>query len=176
MTEEERALFAEQIAAGQAQNLERWARVLPATEYEDLVVASRSIDAMRSVIDSGHATVGEAAIFVVPRPPLDPSPIFAYTELSHAQTGRDRPTQPGVNPLQAGSAAHGDYSYAILTPEEPGIGAIGIYFLEGRLGLLYEPLRRDDPQPFSNVSVADFKRLVRERHGIPLGGIGIAAS
>jgi hypothetical protein len=176
MGDEERAGFAERIAAARAESLKRWEKVLPADEYEEFVVASKQTEAMRAVINSGLTTVGESSIFAVPRPPLDANAKFAYTELSRASTGRQRPTRPGLNPLQAGSAAHGDFSYAILTPSRAGIGAVGIYFLEGRLGLLYAPLKRDGPRKYTDVSVAQFKKAVKEEYGIPLEGIGIGAS
>jgi hypothetical protein len=147
--------------------------VLSEKEYQDFVVGSRSTAAMRAVVDSEIPTVGEAAVFVVPRPPADPT-AFSYLELSSARTGMPRAPLPGVTPLQAGSAAHGDFSVAILTPE-PGVGALGIYFLEGRLGLLYHPLKYDEPERFHAVSVEGFKDEVRCRHGIVLGGIGIGA-
>ena len=80
-----------------------------------------------------------------------------------------------MNPLQVGSAAHGDFSFTILTPQESGVGAIGIYFVEGRLGLLYYPMKSDEAQPFSNVSVAGFKDAVRRKHGFSLDGFVIGA-
>jgi hypothetical protein len=156
--------------------LSRFADVLPEDEFNDLVVADRSIDALQAVINFDLPTVGESGIFVVPRPPQDANAGFAYLESSLASTGRPRPTHPGVNPLQAGSAPHGDFSFAILAPTEPGIGAMAIYFLEGQLGLLYYPMKFDDPRRFPNVSVADFKDAVHAEHGFSLRGIGIGAS
>lgn len=74
-----------------------------------------------------------------------------------------------------GSAADGDFSYTILPPQEPDVAAVGIYFLEGRVGHLYCPLERDEPYTYPNVSAAEFGAAVLEDHGITFGGFGLGA-
>ena len=93
--------------------------------------------AMNVVIGSDVATVGESAIFVVPRPPLDKDGVFEYLESSVHEAGELRGGgEAGVGGPQLGPADYIDFSYGVLTPE-PGVGAFGFDFVEGSLGLLY---------------------------------------
>ena len=103
----------------------------------------------------GHATVGEAIITAGPR--VEDS-LFAYFHQNRASA-------------PFGSAAGGGFSYFVLTPKQPGIAAVGIYFYEGRLGVLYAPVLLDDPERFPNVSGREFIELVRLRYGLRLRGL-----
>jgi hypothetical protein len=136
---------------------------------EDIDIADRSHRAMRDVLASSLATVGEAAIFIAPQPPLEPE-YFGYLEESSAFV------EQGLNHPEAGSPALGGFSFAILTPREPGIAAVGVYFLQGRLGLLHHPLKCDSPRPYRDVSVKKFKDAVRQEFAFSLVGIGLGAS
>jgi hypothetical protein len=150
----------------------RWAATLPRDEFEDFRVASRSMAAMHAVVESSLKEVGEAAIFVAPRPPNDPNGYFAYLEASFAYNPR------GLSEPGSASAEQGGESFAILTPSEPGFGAIGIYIVEARLGLLYYPAESADPlapQTFAGHSVGEFRDAVHQQHGFEIGGIGIGA-
>ena len=60
----------------------------------------------------------------------------------------------------------------MLAPVQPGVGAIGLYFAEGRLGVLYAPLLLDEPERYPSVSLDIFVELVRLRRDISLRGIG----
>lgn len=135
---------------------------------EDLAVATHSHAAMRAVVESSLETVGEAAIFIAPRPPPDPQ-FFGYLEESSAFV------EQGLNHPEAGSAGLGGFSSAILTPREPGIAAVGVYFLEGRLGLLHHPLQCDGPVSCRDVNVEGFKNAVQQEFGFSPVGIGIGA-
>jgi hypothetical protein len=95
---------------------------------DDIDVAERSQTAIRAVVESDLKTVGEAAIYIAPRPPLDPQ-FFGYLEGSSSFAPR------GLNHPEAGSAGLGGFSFAILTPREPDVAAVGVYFLEGKLGI-----------------------------------------
>lgn len=72
--------------------------------------------------------------------------------------------------IPAGTAAEGGYSWSMLTPREAGVGAIGLYFDQGRFGCLLYP--RHSPKAFRIVDVdrADFVTEVRVRFGFTLGG------
>ena len=131
---------------------------------------------MRVVVDSELKEVGEQAIFVVGGGRIDE---FRYLVRSEARTGRARPEDEklsGVRPFRSGSAEHGDFAYTTLAPREAGVGAVGIYFVEGRLGLLYHPLKFDVPEKYVEIGLGDFKRAVVKEHGFHLEGIGIGAS
>jgi len=60
----------------------------------------------------------------------------------------------------------------MLAPTQPGVGAIGLYFTEGRLGVLYAPLLCDEPEQYPRVPLDGFRELVRLRHNISLQGFG----
>jgi hypothetical protein len=117
----------------------------------------REGDTLSVMIPSGgrHPTVGEAVINAGPRVEDN---LFAYFH-------QNRATAP------FGSAAGGGFSYFVLTPTEPGIGAIGLYFAEGRLGVLYAPLLLDQPERYPNLSAYEFMENVRERRGVCLRGL-----
>jgi hypothetical protein len=67
--------------------------------------------------------------------------------------------------------ARGSFAYDVLRPQHPGVAALGMYFHEGRLGLLYAPLLFDRAEPYTHVSWEQFVELVRLRHGIALAGL-----
>ena len=75
-----------------------------------------------------------------------------------------------------GSAERGSFSYYVLTPTQPGVGVVGIYFPEGRLGLLYAPLLSDQVEQYSKVTQDQFMELVRLRRSVQLEGIGLGVT
>ena len=86
---------------------------LPEDWVEDIEVADRSMTAMNVVIGSDVATVGESAIFVVPRPPLDKDGVFEYLESSVHEAGELRGGgEAGVGGPQLGPADYIDFSLA----------------------------------------------------------------
>jgi hypothetical protein len=165
---------------------------LSAAHAQDIETASRMSNALgavvhgspftpegRVVIPSGgrHNTVGEAVVAVVPR--IEDG-LLKYSDQSRAQSsGFAEPLPPGpggVVPPDWGSAARGSFSYSMLVPREPGVGAIGLYFIEGRFGVLYAPLLATDAETFPNITVEAFAEIVRLRHGIELSGLGVPAN
>jgi hypothetical protein len=118
-----------------------------------------------------HETVGEAVVMVVPRAADN---LFAYQVANRAQapmTAGPLPPGLGVVPPDFDSAARGSFGYHVLHPRQPGVGALGIYFREGRLGLLYAPLLFDEPERYAQMSVRQFMELVRLKHDIDLAGL-----
>jgi hypothetical protein len=76
------------------------------------------------------ASVGEAVVSVVPRAG---DGLFKYAEVNRAQSSglqADLPPGLGVIPPDWGSPERGAFSYYMLVPNEPGVAAIGIYFIE----------------------------------------------
>jgi hypothetical protein len=171
---------------------ERW---LPPTQLfgsadhaEDIEVASRMSHAMQAVVHGSyfkteggeefraaprggcHQTVGEAAVAVVPRAE---DGLFKYIELTRAEASwqeQPLPTGLGVALPDWGSAERGAFSYSMLTSQQPGVAAIGLYFYEGRLGVLYAPLILDGPEKYAKTTPQAFVELVRLRRGISLMG------
>jgi hypothetical protein len=133
---------------------------------EDIEIATRMNDAMRAVVDgptrifedgieklvipSGgtHETVGEAIVSVVPRAEDD---LFAYSHYHRADFD--------------------SFSYDFLSSSEPGVGAVGLYFREGRLGVLYAPLYVEEPVRYPDSSLDHFADRVRLNYGISLEGL-----
>jgi hypothetical protein len=120
----------------------------------------REGETRRVLIPEGgsHATVGEAIVNAHPRVP---DGLFAYAEGNRAIAGTEG----------FGSVETGAFSYSLLTPVELGVGAIGLYFNEGRVGVLYAPLLVDEPERYPEASVHEFIERVRQRHGLRLHGL-----
>lgn len=173
-------------------NYDRQSTLLPASAYPsaeyaaDIDIASRMSAGMRAVISGAHTdqdgnltipsggvheTVGEAAVFAHPR--IAHGGLFGYGFYRSAESsGFAPPLKPdlGVVPPDFGSAERGAFSYFVLTPTDPGIGAVGIYFVEGSLGVLYAPLLLDEPASVAKVSLKDFVNAVEDDYGIRLDG------
>jgi hypothetical protein len=73
--------------------------------------------------------------------------------------------------IGARTAAEGGYAWALLAPREPGVGAVGLYFQQGRLGCLLYPRRSDKTIRFPDIDRADFVIEVRARYGFTLWGM-----
>lgn len=81
---------------------------------------------------------------------------------------------PGVPTLvNFGSAATGGHAYSVLTPTEPGHGAVGLHFFQGRLGLLYHPLKARKPFAYPSVTHDEFRAAVTRDHGFDIQGVMI---
>jgi hypothetical protein len=117
-----------------------------------------------------HPSVGEAVITVVPRVEDN---LFKYNHVTNAQGSwrtEQLPPGLGVVPPDFGSAERGAFSYSMLSAAQPGVAAVGIYFYEGRLGVLYAPLILDQPEPYRNATLEQFVELVRLRRDVTLTG------
>jgi len=144
----------------------------------DMEIAARMTDGMEAVVNGpglvrngetttvsipeggSHETVGEGIVYVVPRAEDN---LFKYSEFGRFTTSR------------FGSDT---FQYWLLASDQPGVGAIGLYFDEAQLGLLFAPLLLDDPELLDNPrrypsqSKAAFVERVRQQHGISLQGLG----
>jgi hypothetical protein len=111
-----------------------------------------------------HKTVGEEVVHVVPRAEDN---LFRY---SHQ-------TRYTASPFDAG--AGGAFSYSMLAANEPGIGVLGVYIDQAKVGLLHAPLLLNPPsrpELYRRVSRDQFVELVRLRHGIELRGLGLGVT
>jgi hypothetical protein len=133
----------------------------------------RSADGTEVVIPRGgdHAEVGEAVVSVAPR--IEDG-LFKYLEHTMARSSglaTPLPAGPGgVVPPDWGSAERGAVTARMLTPVNPGVAAIALYFDEGQVGFFYAPLLLDEPEKYARRSVEAFVECVRLRHGIELTG------
>jgi hypothetical protein len=108
-----------------------------------------------------HEDVGEDIVVVVPRVEDD---LFRYSHQAH---WRASPFDPDVQ---------GAFSYSMLAADQPGVGALGVYIDQARLGLLHAPLVLDPPdrpELYRQVTRDQFAELIRLRHGFVLRGIGV---
>jgi hypothetical protein len=144
-------------------------------EAEDMAIANRMGNGMQAVVfGRGYFTegaktrvqipeggdyegVGEAVIAVVLRAEDN---LFGYSTQNRA--------------IGLGGAEAGGFFYSVLTPAEPGVGCVGIYFHEASLGLLYAPLELDEPERYAKGSQNEFAEQVRSKRGIELHGFGVA--
>ena len=114
-------------------------------------------------------TVGEAFITAA----ATPSRPLHYEQQAFLAADHEQVIEPGgwVG-ADWGTVASGGFGYATLVPEQPGIGMLGLYFPHAGLGLLYHPLRRNDPFVYTRVSHAAFRARVSAEHGIAIDGPG----
>ncbi len=80
-------------------------------------------------------------------------------------------TNSEFEPLHPGTAANGGYSWRLLVPREPGVGAVALYFDQGRLGVMLFPRKRETLFRFPDVDFEDFTTEVTARFGIRLWGL-----
>lgn len=73
--------------------------------------------------------------------------------------------------LKFGTAQQGGYAYTVMTPTSPNVGAIGVYFVQGNLGVLYHPLAMDEAIVYPKESFDSFKSSVLKDYGFSIDGI-----
>jgi hypothetical protein len=132
---------------------------------QDLVLADGELDGP----GASDALVGEASVTVGPR---GEDGLFNY-HLYVSNRGPFAASRPAGESLM--STELGSFTISMLAPAEPGVGAVGIYFAEGRLGILYAPLLTlapDQPDRFQDCTVHEFVDKVMARYGIALRGVG----
>jgi hypothetical protein len=132
-------------------------------EYDEIIGHQRIVDALEKVIaDPSISGVDEFAFRVVGDWPQG----FRYLFGSYQYGGIPSPdTDPGV--VHAVSAALGGFGYRI-GPAEPGVGAIGVYFYQGRFGAFFYPVKQAEPFIYRDVDLSDFSTLVAREHGVTL--------
>jgi hypothetical protein len=74
-------------------------------------------------------------------------------------------------PLRFGGAAQGGYAYSIYTPKRVGVPIVGVYFLQGRCGLIYRPLVEEDAVWVTEVSQEEFRQRALDEFGVTITGI-----
>jgi hypothetical protein len=100
---------------------------------------------------------------------------FRYTGHGIVSTGPFDLSDDSADPATWGSAAAGGYYESYLYPRDAGIGALGVYFYQIRLGALFYPAKAERAIPYTDVSHQDFVTAVRVDHGIELAGSRIEA-
>lgn len=71
-----------------------------------------------------------------------------------------------LTPIQFGNAASGGFSYHIMSPDNAGIGALGIYFPEGSFGAFFYPEKSWEPIIFRG----DFVLEIQKKYNVSLIG------
>jgi hypothetical protein len=67
-----------------------------------------------------------------------------------------------------GSAAEGGFGYGLKVPSEAGVGAVGVYFPEGRVGVVYFPTRFRDAARWTDIGEDEFITAASEEFGLDL--------
>jgi hypothetical protein len=75
--------------------------------------------------------------------------------------------------IEFGTAAQGGFAYSVLTPDIPGVGAVGVHFFQGDLRLLFYPTRFQSPEVYNRVTHDEFRNAVRGRYGFDIQGAQI---
>jgi hypothetical protein len=160
--------FAEMAKQSRASEPERLKQLeLPDETIDDFLAWGDMTRAMQDVIaDPTVSSVGEIWIGAV-----GDRQGFRYL-LRVQQTG-GTPLPGDDRSVKAPfSAAEGGFGYAVLVPK-PGVGAVGIYFPQGRVGALFYPLAADRAIPYTNMKQEDFTASVLRDYGVVLeGGFG----
>jgi hypothetical protein len=118
--------------------------------------------------DPAYPTVGDFVFSVDSEPP----PIARF---SYNPSMRGYGSQPVSNTtvqtslMRSVGAAGGGYRHTVLVPQ-PGIGALGVYMYEPRIGICFCPASSWSPFVCHNVSVAEFKQRVSAHNGVSLDG------
>lgn len=153
------------------QNTVHWGASL---ESELVQIAERMSNAFNAVVgDSRYPSVDGFAIRVTSQPAKNDG--FRY--LSHMSGTGFLPVSNTTEPtslLRTLGAEGGSFSYSILVPSSSGVGAIGIYVLEGCFGVLFFPARQLQwiKETFRDVTCDEFISAVRQKHGIAMDGFG----
>jgi hypothetical protein len=161
----EEAAFFEQVARTSPETFR--APGLNAAEREDFALAARMQQAMDDVIaDPSVPTVDGFAIHVKG----DDERGFRYQSRGAQFGGFPQTLTPGVETqLRFGKpASAGGYGYTYFIPAEPGVGAVGIHFPQGRIGALFHPLVEDKPIPYRNVDQREFVSAVKKDYEVQL--------
>jgi hypothetical protein len=95
---------------------------------------------------------------------------FRYSGRGEISTGPIELGPGSVERPDDHTAATGAYFETYLYPEEAGVGALGVYFYQPRLGALFYPARAARSILYRDVSHPEFKSAVLHDHGFQLGG------
>jgi hypothetical protein len=119
------------------------------------------------LVESGlHESVGHFMIEVATNPGIG-----FYYEARYIGTPGPASLHRQIEPseeISDWSASIGGFSTSILVPDQAGIGAIGIYFFQGKFGALFYPIKQEEPIVITNVDKEEFIAQVFERFGVRL--------
>lgn len=144
----------------------------PSEEWD---MSGRIDHAMRSVIDSAHVqTVGGVLVRVGAWEPNDQFAFNYRWELSAVAGHVAQVLREGWNDVAMGGAPEGAFRFHVMAPDEPGIGAIATHYSPGEvgIGLLFHPLKLDDPVKYERVTKRELGERIREDFGLALGRYG----
>ena len=128
------------------------------------------LNAFQAVLREGHTSVGDFMVSVA-----STSNGFMYMEAAIVFPVPQAIPSDISTVIRFGDAAAAGYGYSLLTPRKSGIGAVGIYFPNGRLGALFYPVKADHSKPdeavpYYNVSYDEFIALVQRDYEVEIDG------
>lgn len=96
---------------------------------------------------------------------------FCYISSVHAfpfNEGAVNPPQGEWIQVPIGGAREGGYAFAVLTPDEVGVCAVGVHFAQGRFGILMCPAVSREVVFIDGLGHREFIEAVRARYGYDL--------
>jgi hypothetical protein len=135
-------------------------------DSDTLLIAKTALAMMRVILDSTIHSVDELLIYA-----SSTEEGFVYHHNGTMGSERQQTiSSPGWHTIKMGGVAEGGFGYVVLIPALPGIGAIGAHFFQGRVGVLFYPVKERTPVVISNVSRDEFVVTVKEKYDILLLG------
>lgn len=135
----------------------------------------RMDDALRAVIESGFfPNVAGFLVHTVARRFASHRPGVRYWSYS-ASVGHqaiENSVQP-TSVLASVGVANGSYRYNVHVPDTDGVGAIAVYIVEARCGVLYYPKLDWKPIKILDVECRQFLDIVESNYGLSLLRMGI---
>jgi hypothetical protein len=130
--------------------------------------AAKMRDALESVIASRAVpSVGGYTISTIS--PLSPGAGRGFRYVPNLFGSGFQPVSNTTEPtsmLRSVGVPGGSFNYAILVPDAAGVGAIGIYILEIRLGALFFPARSQSPIVYRDKNCPAFIESVKQDYGL----------
>lgn len=115
---------------------------LPEHQREEIEAASRMGAAFAGIVDDDEfSDVGDLVVSVA-------SGAGGLTYMTKAVAHfAEQAIVGGSGPqtVRFGSAEEGGFAYSMMTPDEPGVGAVAAHYFQGAFGVLWAPLRQRDP-------------------------------
>jgi hypothetical protein len=143
----------------------------PDEDSEQTRALNRIEAAIESVIEDPQVEgVGGICIRVASKPQ-------GFVYLNQGIVADAQAVLPGGSPagtyvMPLAGTAEGGHRYVLMTPERAGIGALGLYYQPGNVGLLMYPAKQTQPFKFSDVTQEQFIDGVRRATGLILQRFG----
>jgi hypothetical protein len=132
----------------------------------DLLLGSQMAAGIFALDQSGIEDVGEAFVSV-----WGGLEGFRYEQQAVLTADHEQViTDDDWTPADWGTVAEGGFGYSVLAPSEPGVGMVALYFPHAGLGMLYAPLKQDEPCVYPRVTQAELYDCLMTDTGVMFAG------